>query len=241
MASLTPDIPKVEIAIVEMTNALRREQKLAAVKTNPQLINAARAYAKFLASKDLFSHSADGRQPAARAADAGYQYCEIAENLAWHRDGNGFETRDLAAKVVSGWMNSPGHRANLLNGHVTDIGVAVAEAPGGAHKFVSVQLLGRPRSAHIQFSISNTAATAVAYSFAGKAHELKPRQTVTHGECVSGALIFSSAKALFSSTKEIARYETSNGAAFIVKSDDKGELRVELSKPAAPKPVEKRK
>ena len=190
MASLTPDIPKVEIAIVEMTNAIRREQKLAAVKTNPQLINAARAYAKFLASKDLFSHSADGRQPAARAADAGYQYCDIAENLAWHRDGNGFETRDLAAKVVSGWMNSPGHRANLLNSHVTDIGVAVAEAPGGAHKFVSVQLLGRAAVGTYPVHISNTAATAVAYSFAGKAHELKPRQTVTHGECVSASTYF---------------------------------------------------
>ena len=97
MASLTPDIPKVEIAIVEMTNAIRREQKLAAVKTNPQLINAARAYAKFLASKDLFSHSADGRQPAARAADAGYQYCEDISPRTWP-----------GTATATGWDPRPG-------------------------------------------------------------------------------------------------------------------------------------
>ena len=81
MATL-PDLPQTERAIVEMTNAFRRESKLGEVKPNAALTAAARAFAEYLARTGKFAHEADGRQPAQRAEASGYRYCRVAENLA---------------------------------------------------------------------------------------------------------------------------------------------------------------
>src|SRR5690606_21415516 len=105
-------------AIVEMTNAIRRQHKLGEVKTDPVLEKTARGYARFLAQSNLFSHTADGRQPADRAKAAGYAPCFVSENLSSNLDTRGFETRQLAHEAVQGWMNSPGHRQNMLTEHV---------------------------------------------------------------------------------------------------------------------------
>ena len=146
MATL-PDLPQTEIAIVEMTNAFRKESRLGEVKPNAALTAAARAFAEYLAKTGKFAHEADGRQPAQRAEAAGYRYCLVAENLAMNLDSRGFETRALARAAVEGWKNSPGHRANMLQPTVTEIGVAVARAPDKDPKFISVQLFGRPEVA----------------------------------------------------------------------------------------------
>jgi len=113
MASL-PDLPRTELAIVEMTNAFRRESKLGEVKPNAALTAAARAFAQYLAKTGKFAHEADGRGPGERVVASGYQYCQVAENLAMNLDSRGFETRALARAVVEGWKGSPPHRANLL-------------------------------------------------------------------------------------------------------------------------------
>ena len=60
MAALVPDLPKVELQIVEMTNQVRREQNLNALRINAMLAKAARAYAERLARSGQFSHTADG-------------------------------------------------------------------------------------------------------------------------------------------------------------------------------------
>ena len=95
MATL-PDLPQTEIAIVEMTNAFRKESRLGEVKPNAALTAAARAFAEYLAKTGKFAHEADGRQPAQRAEASGYRYCLVAENLAMNLDSRGFETRALA-------------------------------------------------------------------------------------------------------------------------------------------------
>ena len=142
-----PDLPQTEIAIVEMTNAFRKENKLGALAPNKALAAAARAFADYLAKSGKFAHEADGRKPAARAEAQGYRYCTVAENLALNLDSRGFETRQLARNAVEGWKASPGHRANMLAPHVTEIGVAVVRAPDPDPKFISVQLFGRPELA----------------------------------------------------------------------------------------------
>ena len=109
-----PDLPQTEIAIVEMTNAFRKENKLGEVKPNAALSAAARAFAHYLAQTGKFAHEADGREPSDRAAEQGYRYCLLAENLALNLDSRGFESRKLAGDVLKGWKESPGHRANLL-------------------------------------------------------------------------------------------------------------------------------
>jgi uncharacterized protein YkwD len=139
-----PDLPKTEIAIVQMTNAFRREQKLGTLSSNRQLAAAARAYAAYLARTGTLSHTADGRSLDARVRAHGYRFCWLAENLSWRRDPKGFSTNALAGTVVTGWKNSPGHRANMASPKVTQIGVGVARAPGPKPTFYSVQIMGRP-------------------------------------------------------------------------------------------------
>ena len=159
-----PDLPQTEIAIVEMTNAFRKENKLGEVKPNAALTAAARAFAQYLAKTGKFAHEADGREPAERATEQGYRYCLVAENLALNLDSRGFETRQLAGHVLTGWKESPGHRANLLQVAVTEIGVAVARAPDRDPKFISVQLFGRPEALKVTFRIENRSGVAGALS-----------------------------------------------------------------------------
>src|SRR5262245_66468796 len=98
MASL-PDLPQTEIAIVEMTNAFRKEQRLGALKPNAALTAAARAFADYLGRTGKFAHEADGREPHQRAEAQGYRYCLVAANLAFNLDRSGFEERQLALAV----------------------------------------------------------------------------------------------------------------------------------------------
>src|SRR6185436_10673336 len=125
---MLPDLPQTEIAIVEMTNAFRKENRLGALKPNAVLAAAARAFAQYLAKSGKFAHEADGREPQQRAEAQGYRYCLVAENLAMNLDSRGFESRQLASEAIEGWKESPGHRANMLQAGVTEIGVAVVEA-----------------------------------------------------------------------------------------------------------------
>ena len=138
-----PDLPQTEIAIVEMTNAFRKDNKLAALKPNAALTAAARAFADYLGKSGKFGHEADGRHPAQRAEAQGYRHCTVTENLALHLDSRGFETKQLAHDAIEGWKASPGHRANMLRPHATEIGVGVVRAPDRHPKFISVQLFGR--------------------------------------------------------------------------------------------------
>jgi uncharacterized protein YkwD len=139
-----PDLPQAEIAIIQMTNSFRREQKLGALSPNGRLAAAARAYAVHLARTGNLSHSADGRSMDDRVRAQGYTFCWLAENLSFRRDAKGFATSALAGTVMTGWKTSPGHRANLASPNVTEIGVGVARAPGPTPTFYSVQLMGRP-------------------------------------------------------------------------------------------------
>jgi uncharacterized protein YkwD len=139
-----PDLPKAEIAIVQMTNAFRREQKLGSLSPNKKLAAAARAYAGYLARTGTLSHSADGRSMDDRVRAQGYRFCWLAENLSFRRDSKGFATSALAGTVIAGWKNSSGHRANMASPNVTEIGVGVERAPGGGPTVCFVQVLGRP-------------------------------------------------------------------------------------------------
>lgn len=178
-----PDIPKVEAAVVEQTNAFRAASKLPAVRIDATLSKAARGFAEFLAASTLFSHEADGRRPIDRIKAAGYGACSSAENLAWHSDGRGFETLQLAGLFVEGWKTSPGHRKNLLMEYATETGVAVVKARR-EEKYYAVQLFARPETMRFSFRVENATARDVPYVIAGETITIKPRQIVTHTTCV---------------------------------------------------------
>jgi uncharacterized protein YkwD len=83
---------------------------------NTQLLNAAATHSQNMALQDFFSHTGkDGSSLASRISATGYQFSVAAENIA-----AGSSTPE---QVVSSWMNSSGHRANILNPNLKEIGI----------------------------------------------------------------------------------------------------------------------
>ena len=216
---MLPDLPQTEIAIVEMTNAFRKENWLGVLKPNAVLAAAARAFAQYLAKSGKFAHEADGREPQQRAEAQGYRYCLVAENLAMNLDSRGFESRQLASEAVEGWKESPGHRANMLQAGVTEIGVAVVQAPDKNPKYISVQLFGRPESLKIKFSLENRTGSPVRYALGEEAHTLSARTIVTHTMCDASLLTFENAGTS-------AKFDVHNGDKFTARVETGGSVEV---------------
>jgi uncharacterized protein YkwD len=88
------------------------------VRTDERLRRAARGHSRDMAARNYFSHdSQDGRSPWDRAEAAGYKRA-IGENIA--------KGQRTPREVVRAWMDSPGHRANILNCNAKAIGVGLA-------------------------------------------------------------------------------------------------------------------
>jgi len=219
--AVLPDLPQTEIAIVELTNAFRKENELGAVTSHPALAAAARAFAEYLARTGTFAHEADGREPQQRIEAQGYRHCLVAENLALNLDSRGFATAKLARDVVEGWKDSPGHRANMLLAGATEIGVGVARAPDKHPKFISVQLLARPEALKVEFRIENRTGGPVRYRMGESAHTLPVRTTVTHTSCSPRALAFEGAAA--------GPWQPAAGDRFVVRGEARA-LRVEVER-----------
>ncbi|TDC70002.1 CAP domain-containing protein [Actinomadura sp. GC306] len=114
-----------EAAVVSLTNAERSKAGCGALRVDQRLVTAARKHSADMAANNYFSHtSQNGDSPWDRMAAAGYPDAG-AENIA-----KGYPT---AAAVVKGWMNSPGHRANILNCDLRAIGVGMAGGSGGPY------------------------------------------------------------------------------------------------------------
>jgi len=188
-----PDLGEAAQAVVAGTNALRREHGLERVAVEARLADTARDFALFLARTDRFDHTADGRHPEDRAKAHGYDYCLVAENIGWELRTAGFATAELAHALVDGWQRSPAHRKNMLERDATEIGVAVAHS-ARTGRYYGVQVLGRPRSAAIEFSVENRARRAAAYSLGARAFTLEPRVIRTHRECGATELAFEAAQ-----------------------------------------------
>jgi hypothetical protein len=229
MPAILPDTPAVETAIIEMTNAYRGRQKLGAVKANPELTQAARAYAAYLAKSGKFSHTADGRQFGDRIAATGYSWCQASENLAMHASSMGFEARSLAQKSVEGWINSPPHRTNLVAPNVTEIGVGVARASDTGAKYISVQLFARPQSLQYEFQISNTTRESIGYVFAGETHEVEASTAITHTSCNPGDISFTSVGQGSKARRLAMRYEALDGLVYKLEPDDGSGVRIAVT------------
>lgn len=221
MAALTPDYAQVETHVIEMTNAFRRENKLGQVRINAKLSAAARKYAALLAKTQEFSHTAGGTTAGDRIKASGYDFCGYGENLAMAADSRGFASRPLASSAVTGWINSPGHRANMVAPNVTEIGVGVALVPYKYPKYVTVQLFGQPQSDAVEFQISNTTKETVTYTFAGKTNKIEPRYAITHTSCTSGDITFETKGGLFQAGTS-AKQAVKTGKVYVLKPDATG-------------------
>jgi hypothetical protein len=104
------------------TNNQRSGNGLGGLAVNQLLDNAAQAKANDMAARNYWSHDTpDGQSPWTFFTAAGYEYQTAGENLAY-----GFDT---SLNTVTAWMNSPGHRANILNTTYTEIGFGIANSP----------------------------------------------------------------------------------------------------------------
>lgn len=183
------DLKQAATQVVQGTNALRRKEGREALNVNPQLTAAAEYFAGFMARTERYSHEADGLKPSQRVASQGYKACMTAENLAYQYISTGFSTDDLAQSLVNGWMDSPGHRANMLDKDITEIGVAIARSTESG-KYYAVQEFGRPQALKLEFAIRNDAGVAVRYSVGEEAFPLPNGTTATHMACRPTTLVF---------------------------------------------------
>lgn len=102
--------------VVTLTNQHRAAAGCAPLTINGRLMAAAQLHSEDMALRDFFSHtSSNGSSPWDRMRAQGYTFSHAAENIA-----AGYPT---PASVVEGWMNSSGHRANILNCNLREVGV----------------------------------------------------------------------------------------------------------------------
>lgn len=105
-----------EQEVLALTNAARAQVGLAPLRHDPALAAAADKHSEDMALKNYFSHvEPDGGRLADRIRDEGYSFRAAGENIA-----AGYDTPEA---VVAAWLNSSGHRANILNSNYTEIGI----------------------------------------------------------------------------------------------------------------------
>ncbi|WP_232668665.1 CAP domain-containing protein [Pseudonocardia sp. TRM90224] len=136
----TPDAPgapsDLVLEVVAATNVERARHRLRPLTVDARLTAAAQAHTEDMVRRGFFAHeNPDGKQVWDRALAAGYAYRKVAENIA--------AGQRTAAEVVQGWMDSPGHRRNILDGDLTQIGVG--HVPGGSYGVYWTQVFGTPR------------------------------------------------------------------------------------------------
>lgn len=127
-----------------LMNAYRAEAGLLPLLSNDRLTRAAESRMQDMADGGWWNHvSPEGVSPFVWLTQAGYPYAAAGENLAV-----GFETARL---LVKSWMESPGHRANILGAEFNECGIAIIEGstrgPATGHSIVV--LFGRRHVAEV--------------------------------------------------------------------------------------------
>lgn len=127
--------------VIKFTNIQRQNYNLPPLSENSLLNQSAQKKVEDMFNKQYFEHiSPDGRDVSDLAEDVGYEFIVIGENLAL---GNFLNDQVL----VQAWMDSEGHRENILNSKYTEIGVAVLKGTyQGKTTWLAVQHFGKPLS-----------------------------------------------------------------------------------------------
>jgi len=150
-APFAPPTKRDEFAVreraLDLVNAARSTprrcgtQPFAAVppmRASPLLEAAAEAHALDMAERDYFEHAgADGSTPAERVGRTGYRWRVVGENLA--------AGPTTAEDVVAGWLASPHHCANMMDGRFTEMGLAYAVDRRSTSGIYWAQVFGTPK------------------------------------------------------------------------------------------------
>ena len=127
LAPTADDHDRLLVAIACLSNQQRAQNGIGALDANATLQKAGDDYSGAMVSQGFFSHTGpDGSDPTSRALAAGYADPNgnywIGEDLAAAQAG-----ADTPASLVAGWMNSPAHRAVILDDRYRDLGIGIAD------------------------------------------------------------------------------------------------------------------
>ena len=147
-AGSTVRVADLERRVHDLINKERRERKLAPLADDDRLSRVARGHSQDMAKRQFFDHvNPEGLDPTARGRRAGYECRKVRGNIIREglgenlyqgslylririEDGQRFYDWNSAEKIakqsVDGWMNSPGHRRNILEARYSRTGVGVA-------------------------------------------------------------------------------------------------------------------
>lgn len=129
--------------LLDSTNQQRATNGQAALGLNGQLNSAAQTKANDMATRGYWSHNTpEGQEPWIFFEQAGYSYQKAGENLAY-----GFTTSN---DTVTGWMNSPAHKANMLDSAFLEVGFGYANNENyqsSGQQTIVVAMYGKPQVA----------------------------------------------------------------------------------------------
>lgn len=134
--------------VLELVNQEREREGLSPVRRNATLEAQAEQYACEMIHYNFFAHDnpVTGSTLRDRNRDFGYPFLRIGENLA--------AGQRSPEEVMNGWMNSPGHRANILNPDFIDLGIGIRS--GGSYGYYWVQEFGSPAAVPVRIGEGRT-------------------------------------------------------------------------------------
>lgn len=148
-------------SLLQSTNQARRQHSQAELSLNSELNKAAQAKAKDMVTRDYWSHiTPEGDAPWVFITKAGYGYQKAGENLAY-----GFLD---SRQIVTGWMNSASHRANILDKTYQEVGFGFADSANfddNGPTTVVVAMYGTPLGAASEVIAGTETPTAPIASF----------------------------------------------------------------------------
>jgi len=128
----------LESSLIQLINQERQSRDIGTLSQQSQLTAAARVHSEDMACNDFVSHTgSDGSLPWDRARAQGYNYSAIAENI--------FAGSSSAQSIFNGWMNSPGHRDNMLNPTYTEIGIGYQYWADSTYRAYTTAVFAKPR------------------------------------------------------------------------------------------------
>lgn len=182
------DVEKAREMILEQTNAFRKEQGVDLVKSDPKLASTAQQFAEFMASHLKYGHEADGKQVDQRVKAQKYSFCMVSENIAYRFDTKGMTTQQIATHLTQAWIDSAPHRKNMIDPHVTGVGMGLARSENGV--YFGVQVYARPTSAAIEVRFENRSRSTIQYTIGEKNYKLAPRAIREHKLCFPQPIAF---------------------------------------------------
>jgi len=130
------EIESLEVQCLNEVNRLRQTRRLEPLKFSENLLQVARSYSRRMAEENFFSHNdPEGRSVRERVNEASIKWRMVGENLAY---SNGYI--NPVAASMHGWMESPGHRRNLLDPEWRQTAIGVWISPNGTVYFTEIFL-----------------------------------------------------------------------------------------------------